>query len=301
MTDQHRSVDAQYRGSAYRFVIEFVEIAVFQTVVQGHRIDAFHLFDDRIADEPVAYHHVGHFTGKQVFGFDVADEIEIVAVFHHLVGGFGLLVALLLLFSDVQQGDARVFLVHDPLRIQVADRTVLAQHFGLAIHVQSDVEEHHFATVDGRDDRRDGRADDSFDLLDGAHTADHHRPGAAGARETVDFLFHQVTEADRDAGIGFLAECLRRIVSHADNLGCRYDFERVGRAVLARQNLLDPDFVSEQDDFAVPADEAGRFDGTRHHRLRSIISAHCVNSYFRHTVMTLGLYSAFFSIAKRPL
>ena len=282
MPDQNGGIDSQYRGSADRFVVELVEVGIAKPLLERHVVDDLYLLDDRVAHDSVAYHDVGDAARENVLGFDVADEAEVGAAVHQFVGGFGLQVAFLLFLADVEQCDTGLLLAQNALGVQVTDDGVLIQHLRFAVHVQSHVEQHHAAAVDRRNDRRYGRPDDAFDLLDRVHAAYHHRSRAPGAGESVDPSFRQVAESDGNARIGLLAKGQGRIVAHLDHLGGMHDVECVGAEILLGEELLDRGPVAEQDDLALRSDQSCGQYGARYHRLRSVVSAHCVNSYSRH-------------------
>ena len=81
---------------------------------------------------------------------------------------------------------------------------------------------------------------------------------------------------------GFCAKGQGRIVAHLDHLGGMHDVECVGAEILLGEELLDRGPVAEQDDLALRSDQSCGQYGARYHRLRSVVSAHCVNSYSRH-------------------
>ncbi len=103
-------------------------------------------------------------------------------------------------------------------------------------------------------------------------------PGAAGAGETVDQPFSQVTESDRNARIRLLLERLGGMVAHLDHLGRRHDVETVGRTTLRSQNGPDLLFVAEQDDTALRTETFEGHDGPFDGCLGSVIAAHGINT-----------------------
>ena len=208
--------------------------------------------------------------------FDVADEIETARSLHHFVGRLGLGVAFGLLLPDVENRHAGIGDPQHALGIDRADQAVLVQHFGLAVDVQTHVQQQGGTSRYRRYERRNGGTDDSVDRFDDLHRTDHHRSRAAGRCEALDGTLGQVCESDRDARIRLLLECLGGVVAHLDDLGRGNDFETVGRTILSGEDRLDTFLVAEEYDLAVGADLCGCHDGSLYGGFRCEVAAHSV-------------------------
>ena len=112
-------------------------------------------FQQRIADKTVADDHVGYLPREEVRTFDVADEVELFGFFHQFIGRLALGVAFGFLLSDIQYRDPGIPDPEHSLGVNRTDNAVLSQYFGLAIDVQTYVEQQDFPARDGRSDRGD--------------------------------------------------------------------------------------------------------------------------------------------------
>lgn len=79
--------------------------------------------------------------------FDVADEVELFGFFHQFIGRLALGVAFGFFLSDIQYRDPGIPDPEHSLGVNRTDNAVLSQYFGLAIDVQTYVEQQDFPPV----------------------------------------------------------------------------------------------------------------------------------------------------------
>lgn len=193
-----------------------------------------------------------------------------------------------------------------------AYQRVLFEYLGLAIDVQTDVENQYRSSEYGRYRRRNRRTYDALNRLHGIHRTDHHRSRRTRARESVYRSLRQCAESDSDARIRLLLERLRRMVAHFDNLRGRDDVEAVVGASFGGNQFANALLVAEKHDAAVRTDcveshhgsldcgFGGEIAAIASKPILIMVSIRCsIKKHYRSSAFSL--YSAaFFSIASLP-
>ena len=282
MTYQNNRIDTQYGSTSDEFIVELVDIVVVDAAHAGQFIEAFGLFQYRVAYETVAYHHVRLAAGEDFVGFDVAHEVVTAVVGHQFVGRLGSEVPLFALFADIEQSHSRIGFRQDGFGICTAYQSVLVEYVGFAVHVQSHIQQQETPAVECGYERRDGRTDDAAYRFGGIHRPHEHRPRGTRTCETVYFSLFQVFVANPDAGIGLLVVGFGRMVVHGDNFGGVDDIESVGRSAVLFHHSPYFSFIAEKNQPAVAVDMPEGHKRSFHDNVGRIIAPHCINTDFQH-------------------
>src|ERR1019366_1730845 len=212
-----------------------------------------------------------------------------VEVLEHGRGGVGELVALVFLFADGEQADARIGAVQDVARINFGHHRELAQHAGSAIDVGADIDQNHGRAFGGGEDTDQSGAlharDNTLDYFGGGHDG----AGVARGHEALrDAVAHQA-RGDTEGAVAFGAEGLGGAVLHGDTLAGVHNLNgECAVAILHFELTADHVLLAHQDDF--DSQIPGGANRPFYFSFRGVVTAHCIHRNGQHVVPKLLLF-----------
>ena len=177
-------------------------------------------------------------AGEKIAAFHVANEINVEA-FEQRQGIARERIALVLLFADREQTDARPFDAQHQARVDLAHQRELLEHLRFAVDIGAHVDHHHRSAFLRREHAGKRGTVHPRNLAQ-QHLRDGHAgTGVAGGNEAVRFTRGSQPRADVHGTFPFAARRFGSVVVHGDAVGGVHHFDLKLAHGMRFEGLLD--------------------------------------------------------------